>query len=424
MRAFLVLCLLLSSALAASALNESNFSVGSVPNSWSFPSAGVDTPVVLQVKLVSTNFPAFNVSLGVAEIPSGLKVVSELPLTVEGVVRSSESIEASVVLAASEAGSYDLSNSFKVVSWDDSVSLSVDPVDKGVSARKLTVSGTTDAAALCASHKFKGVWSEQENCNVRITINNEEPFYADEEGHFSRDIELKEGVNDVRVLAMDPGGNTEENSFSVRFTPSITTLAEDNIVLVVSGILALVIVSGALFWVRSRSAKKQAEIAEFQANQAQLSAQAAKDTAVAKAQEAVDISDLRRRAETILGLRRDQRVLVEKLRFETASNNASAANEVLEKIKDNARRHFELDPFFAELVERDAAALRAAKLDAKQLVPALKARDYKDVIKDDVVAGGVPFAEYKERFGWEAASKVSEAYNSLIRNAVLKRLTG
>jgi len=419
MRWLLIALLLLSSAFAASALNESNFGVEPKVNPIVFQSDGLNRDVTFLVSLVKVDFRAFNVSVRAVNPPEGVQLASADAIVIEDIVKGDSDTPVTLSFTADTQGSYDFSGSLDVVSWDDSVSLSVDPMGEDVSARKLAVSGTTDAAALCASHKFKGIWAEQENCNVRITINNEEPFYADEEGHFSREIELKEGVNDIRVLAMDPGGNTEETTFSVTFTPSATTLAEENIVLVVSGVLALVVIIGGLLWLRSRSTQKQAEIAEFQANQAQLSAQAAKDTAITKAQEAVTEADTRRVASEIFSLQRDQWVLVEKLRFEMASNNAATANAVTEKLKENARKHFEHEPFFSRLVDCDSAALKASNLEAGQLVPLLKTRDYKSVIKDIV-----PFVGYNEKFGWEVASRVSEIYNGLIRNAVLERLRG
>lgn len=84
-------------------------------------------------------------------------------------------------------------------------------------APRLEITEPTDKAEYFDEDKEILVAGETEE-NVQVNVNN---FFAlvDNEGNFAKKIQLKEGVNDIQVVAIDKAGNITSKSLSVTLTP-------------------------------------------------------------------------------------------------------------------------------------------------------------------------------------------------------------
>ncbi len=93
---------------------------------------------------------------------------------------------------------YDLPNTFKVVSWDNTTQLEPDPIPDENNQKIIEISGRTDPAIEC---------NQSKKCRTTILVNEKELGKADEDGSFTFNYELKEGENQLKIVAKDPGDN-------------------------------------------------------------------------------------------------------------------------------------------------------------------------------------------------------------------------
>ncbi|MFC2174665.1 hypothetical protein ACFLQ2_02235 [archaeon] len=252
MKRGLMLILLISTVLAASALEKSDFSYGVK-----------DNPVELtenhQFVVVDVKLDA-RVGVNAFDVVSQFKSLNSVQAKAETITVDSLVAEtgAEVLweLKATQPGEYDLSNAFEVVSWDDSVALDVDKLPAESGEQTITISGWTDAATVCERHNFVGFWGERENCQVKITVGNGE-YWAERSGVFTFEHELKEGENEVTITARDPGGNTEEKTVVIAYVPSAGDVAKENVIPIVVGIIAVIAMAGLFVLWRSKQQSKK-----------------------------------------------------------------------------------------------------------------------------------------------------------------------
>lgn len=255
MRQLLLLVLFLSAALAGSALTNDDFTyfiMGGEPQ-LSAP----NKTITLQVNLAAkTGLSAFDLVVRPSNLPQGVKVFPAS--SVIDFLKSGGRAEIKWQANAVVDGTYDLSNAFEVVGWDDSVKLELDAVPETVSEPTLMLRGWTDPAMLCEKHNYTGFWAEQANCQVKLTVAGED-HWAERSGAFMIDVDmpLKDGENRIDITAVDPGGNTAEKTVLVTYVPSIGTLVERNIILVVVALVLLVAgIVGLVVYYRGRQASK------------------------------------------------------------------------------------------------------------------------------------------------------------------------
>ncbi len=410
MRRLFFLCLLLSTALAASALSVDDFELKPTPNPITF-SEGQERTVSVRIDLLNPQYNAFNVSVEIGSVPDGLELLSEDIVTVDGLVNVGFYGIVEFVLNANNANTFDLSNAFEVASWDDSVSLNLDSISEEVTDRSLTISGTTDSAALCAAHNYRGVWNEEKNCNVAITVNGQEMGYADKEGYFKFNIDLEEGNNEIIIKAMDPGGNSVEETHPVRFTQSIVNRVKDYIVYI-GGFFALVF-AVIIFRIirRAKSVEKHVGIVSQQVTETGSRVDRVKDETRQDTLRQITVNKIN---DIIKG----QKDLVNKEARERYSNNRLKINEISEKLKDNVRQHVETDPRLQGFVSQFVASFRQQGFTAKQVNESLQSPDFETAVKQ-AVNQIVPLAEYGKT-NWQVAQEITSFYQGFLRDAVLR----
>ncbi len=243
MKKALLLVLLFSIAIAGSALEKNDFSylIENNPRSLDVEYSKVNLALRLEPKVKN---PAFNVTL---KLKNTLETQSKEETKSIPSLKLMHNVIIEWQLKATEAGTYDLSNAFEVVSWDDSVSLQVDAYPENSNQKIITISGWTDTATLCEKHNYSGFWGEQENCQVKLTANGKE-YWAERSGVYSFTYELEKGENRIDLHAMDPGGNTNEQVLMITYTPSIMNTMQEYIVwilgiVIVLGIIAAILIS-------------------------------------------------------------------------------------------------------------------------------------------------------------------------------------
>jgi hypothetical protein len=246
--------LLVSAALAASALTKEDLIIVA-----SSSQRILQTPTDVRATVtpnVSKAFPAFNITLSAAKLPPGVQLQTPAVQTFNG----KATVEFPAVFtwkATSQTDTtYDLSAAFEVLSWDDRVALSLDPLPEKTDKKAVKIAGTTDSAALCAEHEYKGEFSKPENCQVRIFVNDKELGFATRAGTFEFDYELVAGTNRLAVKAVDPGGNSEETVRTVEYSPSLGTLASEKPLEYIALPLLLIVLAGfAVYWTFIRKAR-------------------------------------------------------------------------------------------------------------------------------------------------------------------------
>jgi len=253
MKTALLLVLLLSTVIAASALEKSDLTVVPESNPLYLETGENGISVIVSVNPQRTE-AVYGVSLKFVPI-SGISSSETEKTLPEAVTADYEGITGWTITAI-QAGTYDLSGAFEVVSWDDSVSLEMDELP-GVSGEKVvTISGWTDAAKYCEEHNYSGFWGERENCQVKITAGDEE-YWAERSGVFSFEHELSKGGNRLDLRAMDPGGNTNEAVVMIEYVPTIMDTLKEQIIPVV--IVLVVFIAGIIgffvLWKGKREAK-------------------------------------------------------------------------------------------------------------------------------------------------------------------------
>lgn len=137
---------------------------------------------------------------------------------------------------------YDFTDSFEVVSWDDSVELEMTAIPSTIGNRTFKITGKTDDVSFCRFHQFRGKYSLDENCKTKVSINNEEAFFANDEGFFSKEVEFEEGDNFFSITVTDPGDNTNSQEVKIVYDPSLFTKFQDNMAFVVIGIVSVVMI--------------------------------------------------------------------------------------------------------------------------------------------------------------------------------------
>ncbi len=272
MKAGLLLVLLLGMALAGSALGKEALVCTPLQKELALelPQQEISCLLMLDPRATAG---AFNVSV-VSRLPSGL-LAQGGDIRVVDYLGPAEKAKMAW-LVSGEPGTYDLSNAFEVVSWDDSVSLQLDPIPEETSESTVTIRGWTDAATLCEKHNYTGFWGKRENCQVKLTVNGKD-YWAERSGAFAIEYSLEKGENRIDITAMDPGGNTAEKVVMVSYSPPAGELLRENIVPVVAGTAAvLLLVVVGLYWRSKKGVKElvgEASLESLRERQARLFAE-------------------------------------------------------------------------------------------------------------------------------------------------------
>jgi len=254
MKQWLCLILLLSLVYAGSALSVDDFEIkikeGPIK---SISPSGTSISVYISLA-TNESARAFNVVLGFVPLP-GLKADKN-----EVEIEKIENKEKRIWTLYGN-GTYDLSNAFKIISWDNSVKLELNITNETDDPNPI-LSLTTDPADLCKKHKFKGFWGEDENCFTEIFVNSTSQGYANESGSFSKRIEgltLKKGKNLLVISAVDPGGNVEERNVTIVYNPSVQTYVKENI-LYIGAFIAIVGALGIFIYIKTKRSSRLKEL--------------------------------------------------------------------------------------------------------------------------------------------------------------------
>ncbi len=238
------LLLLLGVALAGSALENNDFHITVWDNPKLLKQGGNTVKISIEVDARKAQ-TAYGVT--VRFTPPHALSSGETEKTISEAITPTAYQSAYWEIGATQLGTYDLSNAFEVVSWDDSVELDADKLPETTNEKTVTISGQTDGATYCEEHNYSGFWGEPENCQVRIFLNAEEAGWAAKDGSFSFEHGLEEGENQIIIGAMDPGGNTNETTEVTMYTPPWEQ-KHGTTLLLVGGVL----IAGALAFVLKR----------------------------------------------------------------------------------------------------------------------------------------------------------------------------
>lgn len=241
----------------------------------------------ITIVVLNTNDAAptiYNLTINFSKVPNEVtlkdspkKKVSFMP----GVIAVDWSIE-----SPSESITLNLTDSFDILSWDDSVAIvgikvNNQTISQGmtlnISTGELVISGITDNDDLCQKafgsdfcqeyiQKCKNVMGECVT-NLKITVNGvlEDEIGADKDGGFSsKKIEVAEGLNEIKITATDPGRNTNTFSFKVRNRPTTINLIEGYLPWIILAILAIIIIVWLVLFIRSRRKKKLEKEREYE----------------------------------------------------------------------------------------------------------------------------------------------------------------
>lgn len=167
-------------------------------------------------------------------------------------------------------------DNFKVVSWDNSVSLQGLMVNNlpvknnsflKTETPEVMIEGFTDSATFCKEMqketKNKSTfwfWTKKEHCNTKVRINDQPWFYADDEGYFvSNKLKLEEGNNTFTVTVKDPGLNTNSVTFTIEYAPPLSEVVKKKIVDNIHYIIGALIVIFVIGWLISKSLARRRE---------------------------------------------------------------------------------------------------------------------------------------------------------------------
>ncbi|MCD6522504.1 MAG: hypothetical protein J7K68_02040 [Candidatus Diapherotrites archaeon] len=251
MRQWLCLILLLSLVYAGSALSVDDFEI-LIENGPHKVISGQSIQVITHVHL-NKDVDAYNITIG---------FISDV-LTAEPKTRTIDKLDKDTskitwVLYGPD-GTYDLSNAFKIISWDNSVKLELNMSNETKDPKPI-LSLITDPADLCEKHKFKGFWGEDENCFVKVYVNDTFQGFADENGVYEetlKNLELIPGENVLVIRVEDPGKNTAEGKVVVVYKPPLISMLKEYLVYIVLGFIVLLFVVGAIVFVEMKKKEKE-----------------------------------------------------------------------------------------------------------------------------------------------------------------------
>ena len=209
MKRALLLLLFLGMVLAGSALEigDLNHVVGYNP--IFIEETPTDVQIMVNVN-PSKGVYAYNLTMSLYNLPPGITVIGDATKTFQSVM----DMRQTWTVTATEPDTYDFADAFKVVSWDNAVTLEVDKQYEETGEKITTIRGWTDSDALCEKHNRSGsFWGDENNCQVRINaeVCNVDKL-AESSGVFSFECDLKEGNNTIEIKATDPGENTAETT--------------------------------------------------------------------------------------------------------------------------------------------------------------------------------------------------------------------
>lgn len=246
-----ILVLLLTAALAESALTQEDFTINIQEKIISTKPQDIEARFTLTTKKEVT---AFDVKIRIIP-PKGVVLDSEPETTFDTLTAKKTKSWIWTVHAEKEA-LYDFTNAFEIVSWDNTTKLQVNAPQE-TKNKTITITGTTDPTQeVCIKHEFKGIFSDKALCNTLILINGKEAGYADNNGDFETEHELQEGENTITITAKDPGSNTETQTLTITYTPptttekSIETIKENWQITAAAIGASMVAISALYFWVK------------------------------------------------------------------------------------------------------------------------------------------------------------------------------
>lgn len=267
-----ILIMLLLPTLSESAVKKEDFII---------KTSVVPTKIITWV-FVREGKPVYNVVLNFSKVPEGIKLKENNTKVIPYI--PSKGIKKIIWKAVVEKNkTYNLTNAFEVVFWDNSVSLTASLVKDNTTTNEtiataepeIVVYGKTDGEEFCEyMKKLPGeennpLWDREDVCRVKIIINNEKPFYANSSGFFLGKVKLtKPGINEINVTAVDVGGNTNTVILKVNYTGVQTQLELVDVGLVVLAVVGLIlifaVVGGLMFFFIKKPKKKKTKPSEVE----------------------------------------------------------------------------------------------------------------------------------------------------------------